>query len=658
MYHPHSTRFEKLPPGRVLRIILAFSLLFSITISARSQKPANTFEDTVSFDTLLVKKGSVFKYQGKTYKITKDTVFVIESYEIPTIEKGSDYRSKIFYDSVYTKLSRRKWGKMLYGLAFVAPPSEPVAGTKPQVKSEVPFNQYKGKVIRSIHICTLDPFGTSLYDTLTEAKTSAGKALNAAHIKSKSFVIRKNLFFREGQKVDPFLLADNERNIREMSYITIITKDVWSIGFDLTSASKNHVNFRIYDGNFLGLGDRLSTNFSLRTQRQGFFRLDGASYTFSNIGGTFIDGLLSYSLDDIGTENIGAAFNHNYYSINTKWAYGVGFTYTKLVEQSYGSDGVAINPKISYYDDVSLWGGRSFHVKNRSIPTRFVINESISNRTFSSRPPVSIDSNRAYYNTTRFLTGFSFSGNNYYLSDYIFYFGKTENVPYGQVLNLTLGPEINDFYTRLYTGVDFSAGNFINGFGYLSGSAILGGFVSKGTYQDCVIKMNLKYFTSLFMTPDKKYKFRIYSFADYRQGFNFIQNNTDYTNLNNDLSIDHVETDTVFFGVKSLSASLSLVMFSPINFYGFRFAFTVYGKGGFVAGKRESLFRQRLYAGVGLGVIIRNDNLIFPAFRISCYYYPAVPNGVPWWQLRFDQNLGFSLPDFNPAMPRVETLQN
>jgi hypothetical protein len=563
-------------------------------------------------------------------------------------------------------------------LAFKQPEIPPLPGSSHAVRSEVPFNEYKGKVIRHIRVETLEPFGTSVYDTVTDAKTASGKALNLAHIKTRSWIIRTNLFIKEGQKVDPYLLADNERNIRGMSFIddvrtnvsvpdpsgdsvdiTIITKDVWSIGFDVVNASPSNLSFRAYDGNFLGLADRLSTNYSFKTKRQPLFRLDGASYSYDNIAGTFLNTLVTYSQDDVGNQNIGVSFNRNFYSIRTKWAFGTGYQYTKLVvEKMESHESNELVDESSYFSDVSLWGGRAFQIRKTAIPTRFVITESVFRREFSSRPSISIDSNRLYYNTTRFLTGLALSANNYYLTDYILHFGKPENIPYGEAFKVTLGPEISDFYTRFYGGIDLSAGDFVHGFGYLSGRAVVGGYFYHKSMEDCVLKVSLKYMTTLFVTQDKKFKFRSYLFSDYRYGFNFRTNNPDYSNINRDFLIDQVKYDTVFYGRKSLSASLSVIMYTPIYLYGFRFAFILQGKGGFIAPEGESLFHQPFNNGVGLGVLIRNDNLIFPTFLISCFYYPTVPHGVPWWQFRFDQNTGITFPDYNVTFPQPENLQN
>jgi hypothetical protein len=563
-------------------------------------------------------------------------------------------------------------------MAFKPPEIPPLPGNSHNVRSEVPFNQFKGKVIRQIRIETLDPFGTNIYDTSSGAKTASGKALNVAHIKTRSWVIRKNLFYKEGQRVDPYLLADNERNIRAMSFIedvktyvafpdstkdsvdiTIVTKDVFSIGFDVVSASPSNISFRLYDGNFIGLGDRLSTSYSFKTKRQPFFRLDGASFSYDNIAGTFLNTLFTYLQDDVGNQNIGLSFNRNFYSIRTKWAFGTGFQYMKMMQADELKNEVGETTyKSSYFNDVTVWAGRAFQIRKTSIPSHIVLTESFFRRLFASRPLVSIDSNRMYYNTTRILTGLAFSANSSYLTDYILHFGKAENIPYGEAFKITGGPEITDFYTRMYGSLDLSAGDFFNGFGYLSGRVVLGGYYYHKSMEDCVLKMSMKYLSPLFVTMDKKFKFRSYFFSDYRFGFNFLENNSDYTNINRDFLIDQVKFDTVFQGRKSLSASLSVIMYTPINFYGFRFAFTLQGKGGFVAAHGESLFHQPFNTGIGFGVLLRNDNLIFPPFLLSCFYYPTIPHGVPWWQFRFDQNTGITFPDFNVSMPQIETLQN
>ena len=159
MRNPHTAQFVALPSGRVLKFFLSPFLLSFLYLHSWSQDTTKILKDKFSYDTITVRKGTWFNYKGKTYKILKDTVFVIQSYEIPAINPKSVKRSNTFYDSVYKKFSRRKFSRLLYGLAFRPPENPTPTGNSHNVKSEVPFKQYAGKVIRHIRIESLDPFG-------------------------------------------------------------------------------------------------------------------------------------------------------------------------------------------------------------------------------------------------------------------------------------------------------------------------------------------------------------------------------------------------------------------------------------------------------------------------------------------------------------------
>jgi hypothetical protein len=671
-------RYPGLPEDRLLRIfVFTFILLFTY-IPGYSQKSAFITGDSLPGDTIKVSKDKGFRPQTRMRRNRQDTVFFVHPGPLQDADLKAEERSQVFYDSIYQKFSRKRFYQLMYGLAFRPPEKKPAGEPHIRIKSESPFEPYRGKVIRNIRVVTLDPFGTSTMDTLEDARTGVGRALNDAHLKTKSHVIRKNLFIREGQRVDPFLLADNERNLRGMSYvdnvrtlvmpvspgsdsvdITIVEKDVWSIGFDVISASTRRAELRLYDGNFLGLGDRLSTSFSLKPSRSPFFLFDGASYTYQNIAGSFVNAAVNYMADDLGNETVNVSFNRDFYTITTRWAGGAGFQYGRMSGTSdTGSNEIISTTRDSYYHDVGLWAGHAVNFKHSRIPSRFVILESFFQRTFTSRPPVTINCNKSYYNITRLFTGIAWSANATYLTDYVLQLGKTENIPYGHLVEFTAGPEISDYYTRIYGGIELSAGDFLNGFGYLSGSIKSGGYLNHSSFEDGVLKLNMNYMTPLFMTASHKFKFRGYFFSDFRYGFNSRTNNTDYTDVNNDLEIRSVKNDSLFYGKKSLAATLSVVMNPRFYFYGFKFAFSLQVRGGFIAPGKENLVYQPFYTGIGIGTVIRNDNLIFPLLQISCFYYPAVPNGVPWLQFQFREDANLTFPDFSVTAPHAETLQN
>jgi hypothetical protein len=67
------------------------------------------------------------------------------------------------------------------------------------------------------------------------------------------------------------------------------------------------------------------------------------------------------------------------------------------------------------------------------------------------------------------------------------------------------------------------------------------------------------------------------------------------------------------------------VVFSPVNIYGFRFAFFGFVDMGFLAANREIINNGRFLSGLGLGIRVRNDNLIFNTLQIKIGYFPNPP---------------------------------
>ena len=581
-------------------------------------------------------------------------------------------KSRKFYDSVYNKASRHKMTKMMYDLALKGPSRVSLPDTVQKIPGELPYLKFKGKIIRSIRVATLSPFGYSLVDTLARTRSGTGKLLNSLHINTRKFVIRKNLLFKTGERVDPAVFGDNERILRDLPAIDnarifisapdstndsvdvlVMVKDVWSIGLELSSLSTKYGKFRLFDANLLGLGDRLSLSFSAALYRAPFFRVDGISYLSSNIGGSFIDGYITLAQDDNRNKSVIAGLQRSFLANKIKWAGGAWISYNENVK--YPSDSVSF---LSYYTSENIWFGWSFMLKEKKAPTRLIFTGAVYNRDFSSRPYVSIDSNSQYYNDLQLFSGLAISRNNYYLTNYMFDFGKTENIPYGHIFQLTAGPDYTEFYTRVYTGFTIAGGNYLRKFGYLSTRLDLGGFIHKSSFEDAVFKAQLSYMTYLFRTPSQ-YRFRLYTVFDYRLGFNFRNNNYDYSNLNQSFQIDKIENEEALKGSQSIAINLYTVMFTPWYLYGFKFALLTQIQGGFVANTLKSqLFENSFYSGIRLGLMIRNDNLVTPAYLISLFFYPNTTSNIPWFQYTFTNTLNLKIPDYNVSAPHVETLQN
>ena len=181
----------------------------------------------------------------------------------------SNKSNKLFYDSLQIKASRHRVTKWLYGtMIHSAKDSGNVS-----FQSYEYYKSFQKKTIGTISIRSLKIFGPSFDDTLKTTNIWLEKVANTLHSKSNLYVIRKNLWIREGQPLDPDLMMDNERLLRSLPYlkdvrviitprplnndlvdILILTQDVFSFGVTGGIGGINKGDVGIYDKNILGVG--------------------------------------------------------------------------------------------------------------------------------------------------------------------------------------------------------------------------------------------------------------------------------------------------------------------------------------------------------------------------------------------------------------------
>jgi hypothetical protein len=576
-----------------------------------------------------------------------------------------------FYDSVYQKFQRKKLGRLIYPVAFRSPvPPNPDPGKT--VKSEAPYEPYAGKVIRNILIRTKPPFGNNVYDTLLRPGSSTGKWLNGIHIKTQNYVIRDELLFHPGDRVDPVVMADNERTIRDLAAIDnvafylretspgsdtvdveVITKDVWSIWGNLISISSEEARFSLYDANFLGLNDKLNLTFSADRVRAPFFLWEGVDYLYTNIAGTFINAFSGFNWGSDGKQVFRAGLDRSFVSVETRWAGTLSFTNAIQIQDK--SDTLSIR---SRYDESFAWLGVSYPIVKSRESTRFVLAESYLSRIYVTRPEVNSQSDPLYFNRYQFLTGFCFYRNKYYTAYYVGEFGRPENIPYGHNVQLTIGPDLSEFTTRMYTGLTVSGGNLLDNSGYMRVTTGISGFIGRGTFEDGIVKAGVSYFSSLYTTYDNRFKFRAYLDMRYVYGFHLNLDRLDHYNLNNLFRLPFLRNDSALYGQHSLGMHLSLQTFTPWYFYGFKFALVAFGDLGYVTKYATPVSRGQMYGGFGFGVKIKNDNLVFPPVLISFAFYPGNQPGVSPLQFEMNSDPFVVIPNFIAVAPHEETLLN
>jgi hypothetical protein len=130
----------------------------------------------------------------------------------------------------------------------------------------------------------------------------------------------------------------------------------------------------------------------------------------------------------------------------------------------------------------------------------------------------------------------------------------------------------------------------------------------------------MNYFSNLISVGTSKV--RNFVNFDYTRGFD--RNTDEFLVFDNGNGFSGIKNDSIR-GKQRLAVSLESVLFSPLNVYGFRFAFFGFADLTLLSGSNEVFGSGYSLSGLGLGIRIRNDNLIFNTFQIRLGFFPNPP---------------------------------
>lgn len=583
----------------------------------------NVIQDTI----IRVQRGSVIQFNETRTFIPKDTLIKVPGTLVLSGHSRGD-RTITFYDSLKSKASKKNVTKALFDLVIVSPDTS----NKKLItsNSQESFREYSGRKIRKIQIQRLNVFGANLDNPGYYNPHGVEKILNSTHINTNENIIRKYLLFSEGDTLSPLVLSDNERIIRQLPYIddarilivpvsedeadiVVVTKDVYSLGGTIALKSPTSGTVRLFERNIFGMGHEFELNIPYSSGTPDSPGI-GLNYNINNIQKSFINLNLNYS-NGLGRRTYGLSLIKNLISTTTKYAGGV------TVRETFTTEDLDTMPvpqplKINFQD---FWLQRSFLI-NEVSATRIIIGARYTNNNVFERPDIGSNSYHSLQRSKFYIGSAALSLQKYYKASLIYNYGRTEDVPYGMLLRLSAGMEMNEFKERAYTGIDISFGQSAERLGYFYGAAGYGTYLREGHTEQGVLQLRMKYFSNLLYLG--KYKIRNFVNAEYTRGFNrytdeylIIPKRNGFSGFSNDS----------LRGGQRLILSLESVIFSPVNFYGFRFAFFGFADFSFLGSTKDIIDINGTVSSIGLGLRIRNDNLIFNTFQIRIGYFPSPP---------------------------------
>ena len=571
------------------------------------------------------------------------------------------------YRKIENYSKKRKFTKFLYKLVF-----NPVtkSSLKKQKVKKIPtknYKKYEGKIIRTIQITTLDPFGYSEIDSTQKPKIFVHKAGNFAHIKTKNLAIMNLLLIRKNKPLDSLLVKESERLIRAQRFTRRISTEVkvisedsvdvyirvldsWSLIPDISSSTSKS-KFYLKERNFLGLGHEFSNSYtkSLIRNEEGY----GINYYIPSIKNTFISTRLNYEIDLNKNYNKAINIERPFFSSYARWAAGItlGQNLNKILTLDSNQMEIVLNSKFNFQD---YWAGHSFQIfKGNSEfqrTTNFVTSARYFEKNYIEKPVINVDGFDIYSTEKLYLISLGITSRNFTQDKNIFNFNVVEDIASGFVYNVTTGYQKKYDDYQFYVGGRIALGNYFK-FGYLSGNLESGTFMDGGKMKQTTTSLRLVYFTNLLELG--KWKFRHFIKPQLIIGNNRLNTTNDRLTLNGASNgIDGFNSPTLF-GTKKVLLTLQTQGYSPWKVFGFRLNPYLSYTAGMLGNENIGFSRSKLYSQASLGLIISNDFLIFSSFQFSLSYYPNIPDGNSVFKTNSINTSDFGLQNFELSKPTI-----
>jgi hypothetical protein len=543
------------------------------------------------------------------------------------------------------------------------------------------YEKYKGRTIRSIEIRRVD-FGVPINDTTRSFKNMLTRTADAVHHTTREYIIRNNLFFKEGDTLLPILLADNERQLRDQTYIgdariivkavlgtrdsvdiIVLAKDVLSIGGSLNMSSVTKMEAVAREDNFLGLGDRLQVSGFYDKSRSTHFGA-GAEYAARNIAGTFADATLGFRTyqPTFNTGNKQEATIYGSYIrplVNPymKWTYAFESAIHNTSNYYFPDSLYQNNYQYKYYN-IDAWAGynMSAHQLNgdaKDDRLRTLVGIRFLHQAFSEVPM--IYEHQYFYqyaNLTGVLASISIFRQDFDKTQFVYGFGRNEDVPEGLDFSVTTGWTDKQNRVRPYMGLDMSFNYFTKKENYFNYTLRIGGYSYKKKYEDISILANLEYFSRL-KTLSSRWKQRTFITASITTQLNKQLNEP--LLLESQYGLQEYQ-DIHLGGDHRVTVKAESVFFNKWSLFTFKFAPFIFGNGALLTPVGEPIINTKFYKTIGAGLRSRNESLVFGTLEFRTYFFPGQNFNGDSFRFEFNSNVKFKYNTLFIRRPNFITL--
>ena len=546
-------------------------------------------------------------------EITSPNINSPDGFKPDSLNTATSERNQRLYDSIQSKTNRRAVPRMLYRMLFVKPVLDTTFSGRVVDESRL-LEPYAGKTVGDITIERQHPFDS---DANWLERTG-----NKIHMLTRDRVIRRDLLFKPGDKIDPQLIVRNKQLLRSRPYISdvditlmpdsldstrvnmvICTRDSWTISVDGAIHGEGRTMVGLSDANIFGWGNTLkfNTNFSRKDFSYGGNIVE---YEIPNVLGSFYTADFSAGRDFYNSElNMGLRKE-----FIRPTDYEIGLTYSDVKSKRYMIDlDTSLLIKVRNLD---AWGGKSRYI--RSINSSIYFTGRYSYARFSRRPLVAPNHNPALHDYDAMLFGAGLYREKFYSANMIYGFGTREYLATGYKAELVGGYSWGEFNDEMYLGMTYTTGGF-RSVGYVMGSITLGSYIdlATGMWRHSAVDVDLKWFSNLFMF--KRSRIRQFLAFNYTQGWNRGTGSDEIIRMTRINGLQALKEHVT--GTNRMILNTETVFFTPYQPLGFRIALFGFADFGLI-GYSPNIFKNDFFTSFGFGVRIKNERLIFNTIQI------------------------------------------
>ena len=534
-----------------------------------------------------------------------------------------------------------------------------------------PYLIHAGKTIKKIRVLRLG-FERDINDTTKYNNKFGVIVARAVHHNTKQAIILNNLFFSEGDKLNPYLLSDNERHLREQSFlqdariiiekmpnesevgILVLVKDVFSIGADVDVSSVKNIRVQVKEENVGGSGSRLGIGSFYDYDRNPNFGW-GADFLKRNIKGSFVNWNTGFRTFN-GAFNSGrneeltifTSFEKPLVSPYIPWIGAVDISFNKtsnnyLIDSVYKKDFKYSNFKADGWFGYNF-GSLKLLTKNQQSRVRKFIAVRGLYQQFQTIPERfnSIFDYR-YSNISGVLSAITIFKQNFYRANFIYGFGRNEDIPQGFSASIIGGltnkqdSTSNALRKRAYYGTEFIS-SYLNKKGFYSTYTVKIGLYSKAAkVEDFDVLINVDHFTSLKKINSRWLNRNFFSAGFARQFSPVLE---PALVLNSNYGLPYFNNGDIKADMR-ITTKVESVYFNLKKFLGFRFAPFVFADATLIKPTGSSMRNSEVYGAVGAGVRTRNENLVLGTIELKGFYFPKTIGNMSTWTVQVNTNIRF-----------------